>query len=61
MLDIGPLALFFAVNAALGIFAATGIFMVAVLIALAVSYGITRHLADDAAGHGRYRAGVRRR
>jgi intracellular septation protein len=45
VLDIGPLALFFAANARFGIFAATGIFMVAVLIALAVSYAITRHLA----------------
>jgi intracellular septation protein len=44
-LDIGPLALFFAANARFGIFAATGIFMVAVLIALAVSYAITRHVA----------------
>jgi intracellular septation protein len=44
-LDIGPLVLFFAANARFGIFAATGAFMVAVLIALAVSYALTRHLA----------------
>jgi intracellular septation protein len=44
-LDIGPLILFFATNARLGIFAATGAFMVAVLIALAVSYAMTRHIA----------------
>jgi intracellular septation protein len=44
-LDIGPLVLFFAVNAKLGIFAATAAFMVAVLIALAVSYAMTRHIA----------------
>lgn len=44
-LDIGPLVLFFAANAKFGIFAATGAFMVAVLIALAVSYVLTRHIA----------------
>ena len=45
VLDIGPLVLFFAANARFGIFAATGAFMVAVLIALAVSYVMTRHVA----------------
>jgi intracellular septation protein len=45
VLDIGPLVLFFAANAKFGIFAATGSFMVAVLIALAVSYVMTRHIA----------------
>jgi intracellular septation protein len=45
LLDIGPLVLFFAANARLGIFVATAAFMVAVLIALAVSYVITRHVA----------------
>ncbi|HVV63472.1 MAG TPA: septation protein A [Pseudolabrys sp.] len=44
-LDIGPLVLFFAANAKLGIFEATAAFMVAVLIALGVSYAITRHIA----------------
>ncbi len=44
-LDIGPLVLFFAANAKFGIFAATGSFMLAVLIALAVSYTMTRHVA----------------
>jgi intracellular septation protein len=44
-LDIGPLILFFAANAKFGIYAATGAFMVAVLIALAVSYVMTRHIA----------------
>ena len=44
-LDIGPLILFFVVNARAGIYAATGAFMVAVLIALAVSWVQTRHLA----------------
>jgi intracellular septation protein A len=45
VLDIGPLVLFFAANAKFGIYAATGIFMTAVLIALAVSYALTRHIA----------------
>jgi intracellular septation protein len=45
VLDIGPLVLFFAVNAKIGIYAATGVFMVAVLAALAVSYALTRHVA----------------
>ena len=45
VLDIGPLVLFFAANAKFGIYAATGAFMVAVLIALAVSYAMTRHIA----------------
>jgi len=44
-LDIGPLVLFFVVNAKFGIFAATGAFMVASLSAIAVSYALTRHLA----------------
>lgn len=44
VLDIGPLVLFFAVNAKFGIFAATGGFMIAVLIALAVAYTITRRI-----------------
>jgi intracellular septation protein len=44
-LDIGPLVLFFAANSKFGIFAATAAFMVAVLIALAVSYAMTRHIA----------------
>ena len=45
VLDIGPLVLFFAANAKFGIYVATGSFMVAVLIALAVSYVMTRHIA----------------
>jgi intracellular septation protein len=45
VLDIGPLVLFFAANARFGIFAATAAFMAAVLIALAVSYALTRHVA----------------
>jgi intracellular septation protein len=45
VLDIGPLVLFFAANAKFGIFIATAAFMIAVLVALAVSYAMTRHLA----------------
>jgi intracellular septation protein len=45
VLDIGPLVLFFAANAKFGIYAATGAFMAAVLIALAVSYVMTKHVA----------------
>src|SRR6185437_14532155 len=45
VLDIGPLVLFFAANARLGIFEATAVFMGAVLIALVVSYALTRHVA----------------
>jgi intracellular septation protein len=43
-LDIGPLVLFFAANARFGIFVATGAFMAAVLIALAVAYAMTRRI-----------------
>ncbi len=45
VLDIGPLVLFFAANAKLGIYVATGAFMAAVLIALVVSYVMTNHVA----------------
>lgn len=44
-LDVGPLVLFFFANSRFGIFAATATFMVAVLIALAVTYYMTRHIA----------------
>jgi intracellular septation protein len=43
-LELGPLVLFFAANARWGIFTGTGVFMAAVLVALAVSYALTRHL-----------------
>ncbi len=43
-LDLGPLILFFVANARFGIFAGTGVFMVAVFASLAVSYALTRHL-----------------
>jgi intracellular septation protein len=45
VLDIGPLVLFFAANSRFGIFTATAVFMGAILITLAVSYVMTRHLA----------------
>jgi intracellular septation protein len=44
VLDIGPLVLFFAINAKVGIFAATGVFMAAVLAALIVAYVLTRRV-----------------
>lgn len=43
-LDLGPLLLFFFANSRWNIYAATGAFMVAVLVAIAVSYALTRHL-----------------
>jgi intracellular septation protein len=44
VLDIGPLVLFFAINAKLGIFNATAVFMAAVLAALVVAYVLTRRV-----------------
>src|SRR4030088_16019 len=44
LLDLGPLLIFFAANSRFGIFAATGAFMAAIVIALAVAYALTRHL-----------------
>lgn len=43
-LDLGPLVLFFLANARWGIFAATAAFMGAIVIALAISYALSRHL-----------------
>src|SRR6201998_4968524 len=43
-LDLGPLLLFFVANSRYGIFAATAVFMVAVLAALVISYVMTRRL-----------------
>jgi intracellular septation protein len=43
-LDLGPLLLFFFANSRYGIFVATATFMIAVLLALAVSYALTRTL-----------------
>ena len=50
VLDIGPLILFFVANSKFGIYVATGAFMVAILVALALSYAMTRHLALTSAG-----------
>lgn len=44
-LDIGPLALFFWVNGRYGIFTATAIFMATMVVVLAVTYALTRHIA----------------
>jgi intracellular septation protein len=43
-LELGPLLLFFAANAKYGIFTATGVLMAGVVLTLAVSWAITRHL-----------------
>jgi intracellular septation protein len=43
-LDLGPLLLFFGANSRFGIFIATGVFMVAIVLALAIAYALTRHL-----------------
>ena len=42
-LDIGPLLLFFVANSRFGIFAGTAVFMVAIVVALGISYALTRH------------------
>lgn len=44
-LELGPLVVFFFTNARFGIFAATGIFMVVTIVALAASWWLTRRLA----------------
>jgi len=44
-LDLGPLFIFFAAYRYLGIYAATGVFMVAVLVALALDYVFERKLS----------------
>jgi intracellular septation protein len=43
-LEFAPLALFFLANGRLGIFAATGVFMAAILVSLVVSYALTKTL-----------------
>ncbi len=44
LLDIGPLILFFAANYMSGVFTATAIFIVAILIAMMVSLALTRRV-----------------
>src|SRR3712207_3999558 len=43
-LELGPLGLFFVANQRAGIFAATGIFIAATLVALAIHYALVRKL-----------------
>jgi len=43
-LELGPLVVFFIVNGRYGIFAATGVLMAGVVLTLAVSWYVTRHL-----------------
>jgi intracellular septation protein len=44
-LDFGPLLLFFIANAALGIFAATAVIMVAISCAVIVEYSLEKHVS----------------
>ena len=44
VLELGPLGLFFLANYKFGIFAATAVLMVSVLVTLAISYHLTRRL-----------------
>jgi intracellular septation protein len=44
-LDLGPLLVFFVGNSQFGIFPATGMFMVAVIVSLAVTYAIARRIS----------------
>ncbi len=44
VLELGPLALFFLTYSRLNIFAATGVMMVAVFVALGVSYAMLRRI-----------------
>ena len=43
-IEMGPLILFFLANAKFGIFVATGAFMVAILVAVGLSWHLTRHV-----------------
>jgi intracellular septation protein len=42
--ELGPLVVFFGVNATVNLFAATGAFMVAIVAALIASYVVTKHV-----------------
>ena len=44
LLDIGPLVLFFLANAKFGVFTATAVFIVAILIAMMISLALTRRV-----------------
>ena len=43
-LDLGPLLIFWLANSAFGIYVATGIFMVAVVVAIAIGFAVERRL-----------------
>ena len=45
VLELGPLLLFFAINGFYGIFAATAVFMVTILITIGITFALTRKLA----------------
>ncbi len=45
VVDIGPLILFFIANAKFGVFTATAVFIVAILIAMGVSLALTRRVS----------------
>src|SRR3954462_7685404 len=42
--ELGPLVVFFGVNATFNLFAATGAFMVAIVVAMIASYVVTKHI-----------------
>ena len=42
--ELGPLIIFFVANSKFGLFAATGAFMVAIVVAMIASYVVTRHV-----------------
>src|SRR5581483_4468082 len=42
--ELGPLLVFFAANAKFNLFAATGAFMVAIVVSLIASYVVVRHV-----------------
>ena len=44
VIEMGPLVLFFIANAKLGILPATAVLMVAVVLSLALSYALTKHI-----------------
>jgi intracellular septation protein len=43
-IEMGPLVIFFVMNASHGIFAATGVFMVAIVLSLVIAYVAARHI-----------------
>jgi intracellular septation protein len=44
VLEVGPLVIFFITNSRLGLFWATGLFMIAVVVALVISFSLTRRI-----------------